>query len=61
MAEDQKVSLFRWVQFVVGCIIAAGLFYIHAYVKDLPALVLAAPFLLMGVKPSMFLNGRDGK
>lgn len=44
-----KVTAFEWIKFIVATALAGAMLYIHAYVKDLPVLLMAAPYLLMGV------------
>lgn len=49
MGAVMKPTYFDVAKFVVATILAGVMLYIHAYVKDLPALLMAAPYALMGI------------
>jgi hypothetical protein len=58
-----KPSFFDYVKFVVATALAGVMLYIHAYVKDLPSVLLMAPYLLMPIDISKLAAffGRDKK
>jgi hypothetical protein len=56
-----KPSVFDWVKFLVATILASVMLYIHAYVKDLPVMLMGAPYLLMGVDLSKLPTLWGGK
>ena len=56
MSREQKTSAMAWAKFVVASILAAAMLYVHAYVKDLPVILMAAPYLLLGVDLSKFIT-----
>lgn len=51
-----KPSFFDWIKFLVATILASVMLYIHAYVKDLPVMLMGAPYLLMGVDLSKLVS-----
>lgn len=53
--------IFDWIKFIVATALAGAMLYIHAYVKDLPVLLMAAPYLLMGVDLSKVIQFGGGK
>jgi hypothetical protein len=50
MSDDGKQSAMVWSKFIVATIMALATLGIHAFVKDLPVLVMAAPYAIMGLK-----------
>lgn len=58
MTDERRETAMTWAKFIVATALAAAMLYIHAYVKDLPLLLMGAPYLLMGVDlsrmPSIF-------
>jgi hypothetical protein len=56
-----KPSFFDWIKFMVATALAGGMLYIHAYVKDLPVMLMGAPYLLMGVDLSKLPTLWGGK
>lgn len=48
-------TFFDWVKFIVATALAGVMLYIHAYVKDLPIVIMAAPYLLMRLDLSKIL------
>ena len=57
MADDDKVSAFRLLQFWAGVVLFAGMILLHVFVKELPVYLMAIPGILMGVDPSKFIGG----
>lgn len=56
MSEEAKTSAMAWAKFIVASILAGAMLAIHAFVKDLPIVLLAAPYILLGVDLSKFLT-----
>lgn len=54
-------SIFDWIKFLVATVLAGVMLYIHAYVKDLPVMLMGAPYLLMGVDLSKLISIGSGK
>lgn len=54
-------SVFDWIKFFVATALAGAMLYIHAYVKDLPVVLMGAPYLLMGVDLSKLPTLWGGK
>ena len=56
-----KTTIFEVVKFAVATLLASAMLYLHAYVKELPVMLMAAPYLLMGVDVSKFVSFGGGK
>ena len=44
-------SAFEVVKFIVATILACAMLAIHAFVKDLPVMLMVLPYFLMGIPP----------
>jgi len=56
MSREQKTNAMAWAKFIVASILAGAMLYIHSFVKELPLVLLAAPYVLMGVDLSKFIT-----
>jgi hypothetical protein len=56
MSVEQKTTAMAWAKFIVASILAGAMLYLHSYVKDLPMILLAGPYVLMGVDLSKFIT-----
>lgn len=57
MADEEKVSAFRWAQFIFGALAFAALIYVHIFVKELEWWIIGIPGALLGIDPAKFLGG----
>lgn len=52
--------IWKWVRFVIGVIMFAGLMIVHVMMKEVPVFILAAPFALMGFDAKDLMNTLPG-
>ena len=56
-----KPNIFDIVKFIVATALAGAMLYVHAFIKDLPVIVMCAPYLLMGIDLSKVIQIGGGK
>ena len=56
MADETKVNALTWAKFIVATLLCGSMLYIHAFIKDLPLLLMALPFALMGLDVSKVIQ-----
>lgn len=49
MSDENKTTAMEWAKFIAAIILFGVMLYIHAFVKELSLILLAAPWALMGI------------
>lgn len=49
MSDERKTTAMEWAKFIAAVCLFCGMIYIHAFIKELSLILLAAPWALMGI------------